>query len=63
MPSDRPVGENQKLGRNKISELPEREEYWELEPSQNGPHHPNWRGEPYQRLTMKMRLKRGKDAQ
>ena len=41
---------------NTISELPEREHYWDLEPSQHGPHHPNWRGNAYRRLTLKVRL-------
>ncbi len=54
MPSDCPV--------SKISDLPDREDYWELEPSQNGPCHPNWQGGPYQQLTLKVRLKSRKDG-
>lgn len=42
----------------RISNIPEREHYWELEPSQHGPHHPNWRGDAYRRLTLKIRLKK-----
>lgn len=48
-----------KVGANKISDLPDREYYWDLEPSQNGPCHPNWQGGPYKQLTLKARLKCG----